>query len=247
MKKVINMLLIVFVLTYGVAQAQETEEVKEEEKKKTSFVIMPIHNSVAGFSNVFLGTTELKKNLNFTFYSVFWNNPNFGNLNTGSDLFLETGVGLGFKLANDKLYINPTLGFGHGKFLSNGTGTTIAEGIIPSVLVLYNTDKFELDSYLALYKSFRRGGDVTRDLILNWIVPGYKISDRFSLGVFYEQFVQVRRTDDLAEKSIYQWLGGYAKLKLDNGIWFRFAAGPNLATDLGTAKEFYKVQAFIPL
>lgn len=245
MKKIIT-LSILCVFTQFI-MAQEMEHKEEKEKKKTSFVIMPIHNSVAGFSNVFLGTTELKKNLNFTFYSVFWNNPNFGNLNTGSDLFLETGVGLGFKLANDKLYINPTLGFGHGKFLSDGSETTIAEGIIPSVLVLYNSGKFELDSYLALYKSFRRGGGVTRDLVLNWIIPGYKVSDRFSLGAFYEQFVQVRRSDDLAEKSIYQWLGGYVKLSLDNGIWFRFAAGPNLSTDLGTSKEFYKVQAFILL
>ncbi len=243
MKK-ITVLLIAFVSSFLTAQESDPSDTT---KKETSFVIMPIHNSVAGFSNVFLGSISLKPKTNLTFYSVFWNNPNFGNLNSGSDLFLETGVGLGFKLFDDKLYVNPTLGFGHGKFMSNGTGTTIGEAIIPSVLVLYNTKRFELDSYLALYKSFRRGGDITRDLVLNWIIPGYKITENISAGAFYEQFVQVRTSDDLHESSIYQWLGGYVKLTLKNHIWFRFAAGGNLDTGLGTANEFYKVQAFIPL
>jgi hypothetical protein len=226
---------------------EDKQAKKEKKQKKTSFVIMPIHNSVAGFSNVFLGNIELSKKVNFTFYSVFWNNPNFGNLNTGSDLFLETGVGLGFKLANNKLYINPTLGFGHGKFLSGGDQTTIGEGFIPSVLVLYNSKRFELDSYFALYQSLRKRSGNSRDLMLNWVVPGYKISKRFSLGAYYEQFAQTRTSDDSPEKNIYQWTGGYVKLSLDSGVWFRFAAGRNLATELGTGEEFYKIQAFIPL
>ncbi|WP_346882463.1 DUF6733 family protein [uncultured Algibacter sp.] len=236
--------IIAFALLMQVTQAQEMKS-DEKEKKKTSFVIMPIHNSVAGFSNVFLGSYELDEKKNLTFYSVFWNNPSFGGL-TGSDLFLETGVGLGFKL--DKWYINPTLGFGHGKFLSNSTETTVGEAFIPSVLVLYNSKRFELDSYLSLYKSFRKGnGDATRDLLLNWIVPGYKVNDHFSFGAFYESFSQIRTESGENEKHIYQWLGGYVKATLNNGVWFRFAAGPNLATDLGTSKEFYKIQAFIPI
>lgn len=238
--------IIIALICLQNAFAQDNPNPKKEQKK-TSFVIMPIHNSVAGFSNVFLGSMEINKKVNFTFYSVFWNNPNFGNLNSGSDLFLETGVGLGFKLAQNRLYINPTLGFGHGKFLSGADKTTLAEGIIPSVLVLYNTKRFELDSYLALYKSFRKVGRPTRDLMLNWIIPGYKVSKRFSLGGFYEHFSQVRTSDESPEKSIYQWLGGYVKFTMNNGTWFRFAAGPNLATELGTGEEFYKVQAFIPL
>ena len=139
MKKIIT--TIVFFICAILVNAQETSE--KETTPNSSFVIMPIHNSVAGFSNVFLGSVSINPKLNVTFYSVFWNNPSFGNLNTGSDLFLETGVGLGFKLLDDKLYVNPTLGFGHGKFLSNGTKTLIGEGIIPNVLVLYNTEKFE--------------------------------------------------------------------------------------------------------
>jgi len=228
------------------AKIPEITESKETKKSSnTNFILMPIHNSVAGFSNVFLGSIGLSKNVNFTFYSVFWNNPSFGNFNSGSDLFLETGIGLGFKLGN--LYVNPTLGFGHGKFLSGGTETVIGDGFIPSLGVLYNTRHFELDAYIALYKAFRKRGNTSRDLLLNWVAPGYKVNKRVSLGAYYEQFAQVRNSDESPEKSIYQWMGGYVKLSLDNGVWFRFAAGPNLATDLGTGEEFYKIQAFIPL
>lgn len=239
MKKVI---IVLSLLTSSILFSQE--EMKEE--KKISFAIMPIHNSVAGYNNVFLGSIELKKNLNLTFYSIFWNNPNFGNLEKGSDLFLETGVGLGFTAANGKWYINPTLGFGHGKFLSGGTETRLAEGIIPNVLTVFNHKRFELEAYIAYYKNIRDEGNA-RDLLLNWIIPGIKVTKNFSMGAFYEQFTQLRTDDNLNEKAIYQFMGGYMKLSLNNGIWFRFAAGPNLATSLGTSKEFYKVQAFISL
>ena len=241
MRKLFIIIIALVTLQNAFAQSPKKEE------KKTSFVIMPIHNSVAGFSNVFLGSMELNKKVNFTFYSILWNNPNFGNISTGSDLFLETGVGLGFKLAQNKLYINPTLGFGHGKFLSQGKETKIAEGFIPSVLVLYNSGRFELDSYFALYKSFRKSEGPSRDLMLNWIIPGYKVSKRFSVGAFYEQFSQVRTSGDAPTGNIYQWMGGYMKFSMNNGTWFRFATGPNLASEFGTGKEFYKVQAFIPL
>ncbi len=175
---------------------------------------------------------------------MFWNNPNFGNLNSGSYLFLETGVGLGFNVG--KWYINPTLGFGHGKFLSGGTETRIAEGLIPNILILYNSGRFELEVYSAYYKNIRDMGD-SRDLLLNWIIPGVKLTDHFSMGAFYEQFSQIQTDNNLNEKSIYQFMGGYVKFRLNNGVWFRLAAGPNLSIDLGTSKEFYKIQAFIPI
>lgn len=219
---------------------------QEKEEKKTSFAIMPIHNSVAGFNNVFLGSVELKENLNLTFYSIFWNNPTFGNLNSGSDLLLETGVGLGFTVAKGKWYINPTLGFGSGKFLSGATETRLAEGVIPSVLTIFNHKRFELEAYIAYYKNIRDEGN-SRDLLLNWVIPGFKVTKHFSAGAFYEQFTQLRTDDNLNEKAIYQFTGGYVKLTMNNGVWFRLAAGPNLATSLGTSKEFYKVQAFIPI
>ena len=227
-------------------EIQDTQRATKE-PSRTSFAIDIKHNSVAGFYPVFLGSTGLNDKLDLTFYSIFWTNPAFGNPETGSDLFLETGVGLGFKLAGDKLFVNPTLGIAHGRFLSGGTENLLAEGLVPNLFTLYNDDRFEVEAYLAYYKALRKGGDITRDFLLNWIVPGIKVSKKFSFGAYYEQFVLTRRSDDLEEQSIYQWLGGYVKLTLNNGIWFRLAAGPNLYTDAGTSREFYKVQAFIPL
>ncbi len=245
MKKQILILATAFLGIYN-GTSQESEKVEKKEKN-TSLVIMPIHNSVAGFSNVFLGTSEINKKTNFTFYSIFWTNPNFGTPAAGSDLWLETGVGLGFKL--NKWYINPGLGLAHGKFLSGGKETLIGEGVIPKVLALYSNDVFEFETYVAYYKAARKGSSdaITKDYLLNWIAPGVKFNKRVSMGAFYEQFVRTRTTDNLNEQSVYQWLGGYVKIALNNHIWFRVAAGPNLFTDSGTSKEFYKVQAFIPI
>ena len=241
MKKII---LLVFVVQYFAVQGQDQQNKKVP--SKTTFAVDIKHNSVAGFYPVFLGSTALNEKLDLTFYSIFWNNAAFGNVQTGGDLFLETGIGLGFKLADGKWFINPTLGFAHGKFLSGGNSTRLAEGFVPNLFTLYNAGIFEFEGYVAYYKAIRKGGDVTRDFFLNWIVPGIKVNKRFSFGAYYEQFVLTRTSNNLGEQSIYQWLGGYAKLTLNNGIWYRFAAGPNLYTDAGTSGEFYKAQAFIP-
>lgn len=238
MKK-IRLIYIVYLLLISFAvQAQE-----EEKKGKTSFAIMPIHNSGAGFNNVFLGSHELKPKKNLTFYSVFWVNPSFGN--QGKDLFLETGVGLGYSLANNKLYLNPSLGFGHGKLLSGAQETKIAESIIPSLFMVYNSGKFEFEAYTAYYKSLRGEGN-SQDLLLNWVIPGYKVNDHLSFGAFYEHLGQTR-ADAGDTKTLYQFLGAYIKTTLNNGVWFRFAAGPNVSGDNLNSKEFYKIQAFIPI
>ncbi len=216
---------------------------EEEKKSKTSFAIMPIHNSGAGFNNVFLGSYELKPRTKLTFYSVFWVNPSFGN--QGKDLFLETGVGLGFTSKDGKLFVNPSLGFGHGKLLSQTAGTKIAESLIPSVFALYNSGRFEFETYHAYYMSLRGEGS-SQDLMLNWVIPGFKVSNSFSFGGFYEHLGQTR-VDGGDTKTLYQFLGGYVKATLNNGVWFRFAFGPNISNDNLNADEFYKIQAFIPL
>lgn len=220
-----------------------TQEEKTPKETKTTFAIMPIHNSGAGFNNVFLGSFELKPRTNLTFYSVFWVNPSFGN--QGKDLFLETGIGLGFASKNGKLYVNPSIGFGHGKLLSNTAGTKIAESFIPSLFVIYNSGKFEFETYHAYYMSLRGEGS-SQDLMLNWVIPGFKVNKHFSFGGFYEHLGQTR-VDTGDTKTLYQFLGGYVKATLNNGVWFRFAAGPNISNDNLNANEFYKIQAFIPL
>lgn len=238
MKKIISISIVLLCLTFTV-NAQE----KEEKKSKTSFAIMPIHNSGAGFNNVFLGSHEIKPKTNLTFYSVFWVNPSFGN--QGKDLFLETGIGLGYSLADNKLYLNPSLGFGHGKLLSGAAETKIAESLIPSLFMVYNNGNFEFEGYTAYYMSLRGEGS-SQDLMLNWAIPGYKVSKSFSFGAFYEHLGQTR-VDVGDTVTLYQYLGAYVKTTLNNGVWFRFAAGPNISGDRTNSKEFYKIQAFIPI
>ncbi|WP_103864195.1 DUF6733 family protein [Aquimarina sp. I32.4] len=241
MKKIIITLCILVLSTYFI-------EAQEKEKKKATFATQILHNSVAGFYPIFFGNFETNKSYDITIYSIFWTNPSFGNLDSGSDLLLETGVGLGFKMFNKKLYLNPSMGISHGKFSSNSEGTKIAEGLVPNLFVAYNDGLFDFEGYIAYYKSLREDDDiVTKDYLLNWAAPGIQVSDRIVLGAFYESFGITRQEDASGSVKIYQWLGGSVKMKFDKGISFRISAGATLTTDVGTSDEFYKVAAFIPL
>ncbi len=229
-----------------VASAQQ-EPVK---KKKATLAVKMIQNSVAGFSPLFLGSFETNKNFDITFYSMFWTNTSFGNLESGSDQLLETGIGLGFKLLDGKLYLNPGLGLGHGKFFSDVDGTRIAESLIPNTFIAYHDQTFDFEGYAAYYKSIRDSGKLSiRDLFLVWAAPGINVGKRFVLGAFFEELAFMNLENDNVNMNIqvYRFLGGSMKLKLDNGMAFRFSAGANLVTDVGASDEFYKVSAFIPL
>ena len=115
MKKILIITLTLFTFC---SYAQE-----KKEKKKATFATKIIQNSVAGFSPIFFGSFETNKNFDITIYSVFWTNTSFGNPDAGSDLLLETGIGLGFKLLDNHMFLNPSIGFGHGKFFSDNKAT----------------------------------------------------------------------------------------------------------------------------
>ncbi|WP_281986239.1 DUF6733 family protein [Aquimarina aggregata] len=241
MKKHI-ILILISILTLCSLNAQETEE-----ENKATFATKIIHNSVAGFYPIFFGNFETNKNYDITFYTIFWTNPAFGNLQSGSDLLLETSVGLGFKFLNNSLYVNPSFGITSGKFSSNSTGTKIAEGVVPSLYINYQKGLLDFEGYIAYYKSIREDDDIiTKDYLLNWMAPGINVNKRIVLGAFYESF-GITRQEDADPLLVYQWLGGSVKLKFDKGIAFRISAGATLNTDAGTSDEFYKVSAFIPL
>ena len=228
--------------TTTIMEQQETQKAASS----SGLAVNIVQNNVGGFFPVFLGHINLKPNLNATWYSVFWTNPSFGTLDVGGDLWLETGAGIGFSSPNGKLYVNPSIGFTHGKLLSGGEKTAIGDGIVPSVLALYNDKFFEFEFYLAYYKALRKEGPVTKDFILNWIAPGIKVNKSFSIGAFYEQFVLTRITEG-DPHSIYQWLGPYIKVPVGDGHFVRFAGGKNLANQEATGNEFYKISAFITL
>lgn len=247
MKKIIIVFVALF-MQYSLIQAQE--ETKQETKKKANLAVKVIQNSVAGFSPLFVGSFETNKNFDITFYSMFWTNTSFGNVKSGSDQLLETGVGLGFKAANNKLYLNPGIGLAHGKFFSNIEGTQIAEAVIPNFFLAYHDNIFDVEGYVAYYKSIRDRETIdTRDLFLLWAAPGINISKRVVVGAFFEElaFMNLEKESDGNKNiQVYRFLGPSVKLKLDNGMAFRFSGGANLVSDVGASDEFYKVSAFIP-
>jgi len=218
----------------------------EEKTKKATFAAKIVQNTAAGFFPIFFGNFETNKDFDITMYSIFWTNGAFGNGN-GNDLLFEVAAGLGFKFLDKKLYVNPSLGFASGKWLSNDTETKVGEGLIPSLYVNYNDDIFDIEGFLEYYKSIRDNDDIqTRDFILNWLAPGIKAGKRVVVGAYYETLDITRNEDGPNNVQIYQWLGGSLKLKFDKGIAFRVSAGSNLNTDVGLSDEFYRVSAFIP-
>lgn len=217
----------------------------KQEKLPATFAVQILQNNAAGFYPLVLGSFGLSHKLSFTYYGVFWTNPSFGTLETGNDLWFEYGAGLGFKAANGDLFLNPSLGFTNGKFLSGGNQNVVGDGIVPSLFALYHKGHFEAEFYLSYYKALREEGPVTRDFILNWVLPGVNISDHLAVGVHYEQFVNTRVTGGEGA-SVYQWLGGYVRLTAGKGYSLRVSAGKNLYEG-AIAPEFYKISVFLPL
>ncbi|GAB1855539.1 hypothetical protein MHTCC0001_03730 [Flavobacteriaceae bacterium MHTCC 0001] len=241
MKKTIIIISIFLLLANSVF----SQENNTEKKKKATFATKIVQNTAAGFFPIFFGNFETNKNFDITMYSIFWTNGAFGN-GDGNDLLFEVAAGLGFKLFDNKLYLNPSLGFASGKWLSNSTGTKVGEGIIPSLYVNYNDAIFDIEGFLEYYKSIRDNDNIlTRDFVLNWLAPGVKVGKRVVIGAYYET-LDITRNEGGDKLQIYQWLGGSIKLKFDKGIAFRISAGPNLNTDVGVSDEFYRVSAFIP-
>lgn len=242
-------LLITICITAFFINFMHAQTDVDSSEKKATFATQILHNSVAGFYPIFLGSFETNKSYDITFYSIFWTNTSFGNLESGSDLLLETGVGLGFKFFDNAMFFNPSLGISHGKFSSDVSGTRIAEGLVPNLFVAYNKGLFDFEGYIAYYKSLRDSDRIkTKDYLLNWVAPGINVSKRLVIGAYYESFGISRQEDiDDGAVKIYQWLGASVKLKFDKGINFRISAGGTLKTDVDTSDEFYKVAAFIPL
>ena len=110
-----------------------------------------------GFYPVVYGSIGLNSTLDLTFYGAFWTNPSFGLPPTtySSDLWLENSFGIGFNAFGGSAYINPSLGFTHGKFLSGGPESVAFEGVVPSLAVYLNKGALDTEIYLSLYQHLR--------------------------------------------------------------------------------------------
>ncbi len=217
----------------------------------SSFGITFTMENAFGFYPVVYGSLGLSEGIDFTYYGALWTNPSFGFPQTtfSSDLWLENSVGLGFKAMDGIAYINPSLGFTHGKFLSGGDQSVAFEGIVPSLALYFKPGNWESEIYFSLYQHLRNEvtdpiNRSTADFIFYWITPGYRISDRFALGVHFEGLFL--KFGDASFDSSYQWLGPYIKFISNKKYEFRFMAGPNLKKGI-YADEFYKLTTNIPL
>lgn len=245
MKYLYTLAVILFFAVQGIAQ----EEVNEEVRESTFGLTLTMENAF-GFYPVIYGSVGLSPSLDLIYYGVMWTNPSFGLPQTtfSSDLWIENGFGLGFHILDENIYVNPSIGFGHGKFLSGGDQSVAFEGIIPSLSLYISPGNMDTEVYFSLYRHLRDEvtdpvNRATSDFIFYWITPGYWVSKNFSMGVHYEAVYL--KYGDFDYESSYQWLGPYIKIKSKGKYEFRFAAGANLKEGI-YADEFYKITTNIP-
>jgi len=208
----------------------------------STFTFVLNQDNAFGFYPQVFGSSPLKGNRSFTYYGIFWTNPTYGSPDLGgSDNWLETGVGINFSLKENTLNINPSIGFTHGKLLSGGERGVLAEGIAPSITTFYVTKKWDVEIFGTYYKVLRKEGEVTADYLLYWVLPGYNLNEKITLGAHYENFVLTRETAG-ESASLYQCIGAFIKFNANQKYFYRLSAGANLNDDF-YSKEFYKLSA----
>lgn len=240
--------LIFSLLLFFSLQAQPNSST---DSTSSTFGITLIQENAFGFYPVVYGTIGLSPDLDLTFYGAMWTNPSFGFPQTtfSSDMWLENSFGLGFHAMDGIIYINPSIGFTHGKFLSGGNESVAFEGIVPSLSLYMNQGFFESEVYISIYTHLRDEvtdpiNRTTAGMLFYWFTPGFWVSHSISLGMHYEGLFLKFGEGPL--DSSYQWLGPYIKIRTKGKYDFRFMAGPNLKKGV-YADEFYKLTVNIPL
>lgn len=213
------------------------------QEDNSSLTIGINQDNAFGFAPAVYGNVGLDAPVDLTYYGIFWTNHAYSN--DGIDNWLETGVGVSFMAMQDQLFVNPSLGFTHGRTLSGTEKGYAGEGIVPNIVALFANDRFETEFYFGYYKALRKGGD-SADFALYWLYPGIKLNEKFSIGAHYEQFY-LTRDDAGNSESFYQWLGGYAKFTAKSKYSFRFSMGRNLNDNELYSKDFYKLAVLFPL
>ena len=233
---VLSLLMLISSLVYSQDETQS---------KQPSFSMLINQDNAFGFYPQILGTLPINEKLDFSFYSIFWSNASYGSPELGSDLWTEMGVGLSFGALKNKLTLNPSIGFTHGKLLSGGEEGVPFEGIVPSMVGFYNSGNFESELFISYYKSLRKEGPETSDYILYWAYPGIVVSKYISLGAHYEGFALTRSTSGNREM-LYHWLGASVKFNIDDAYTLRFSSGTNLKEG-DYSSGFYKLSVFASL
>jgi hypothetical protein len=203
-----------------------------------------------GFYPSVSGSTKLDDHLDFTFYGTFWTTPALGAGGNGGNLWTEFGIGANFKVLDDKLEINPSIGTTHGSLQSAGVRGIAFEGIVPNLIANLNTEKFEGQLYAGYYLSLRQKSTVQNNFLHYWLHAGYKISNVISAGFHFENLdgTVIPASGDSQTNRIYTWYGPYIQFKGKAGHSLRLSAGgaafgPSSKSENG---EFYKMALIIP-
>ena len=146
-------LLLVFLLCLGSFQIFAQQDSTTE--KTGSFLVQFNQDNALGFFPAVFGNLNLNPNLDLTYYAIFWTNPTFGTASAGTNLWTETGIGVGLPALDGALYFNPSIALTHGNLQSGNTQGVIAEGIAPSLAIFYVDDRFEAEGYFIFYKNLR--------------------------------------------------------------------------------------------
>jgi len=217
--------------------------------RDNSYTLMMNQDSFFGFYPSFNGLVPMTDTMDFSFYGILWTKPSFGlgNNNSGDDLWTEFGAGANFHLMDGNLQVKPQVGLTNGSLLSTGNvnaanvqeGGNFADGIVPSLTVLYSDDQWEAEWYSGYYAALRNRGDTgALDFLHFWANGGYKFLPYMSAGVHYEML-----DNTVAEGgdggTTYEWIGGYVQFSTDNGMFARLTGGSEIQS--GSSADFYKL------
>ncbi|MCB0642323.1 MAG: hypothetical protein KDC44_11820, partial [Phaeodactylibacter sp.] len=167
--KVVTLFLLCFGMQTAIAQSDTLPA-----KNPGTFLVQIKQDNALGFYPGVFGSLGINPDLDFTFYAVFWTNPTFGTASAGTNLWTETGIGLGLPALDGSLYFNPSLGFTHGNLQSGNAQGVIGEGVAPSLLILYLEDRFEAEGFFIYYKNLRSDNPNPVDYIIYWLYPGIR-------------------------------------------------------------------------
>ena len=214
----------------------------------TSYSVLMNQDNFFGFYPSFNGLIEMNETTDFSFYGILWTSDALSFTGLSSDIWTEFGVGLNYRLMDDKLAIKPQLGLLGGSLLSggetddNGSGANVFDGVVPSLTINYSDDTFEAEWYSGYYIA-TQGNDASgiapNDFLHLWANGGYKFNQFVSAGAHYEYLDQ---TDGPTgnEQSVYMWLGPYVQFTLpENGFFARFSGGSDI--DGAGTGDFYKL------
>ena len=211
-----------------------------------TFQVVLNQDNAFGFYPQVVASRPLNERFDLTAYGLFWTNPSFGSPATGTNFWTETGVGISSTSLQGRLVLNPSFGLTHGNLLSGGEEGLLAEGIVPSLFLLYLDDRFETEAFFAYYQVLRRAGPINSSFALYWAYPGIYLHPALSIGLHYESF-RLTETNAGDTGPLYTWTGGYVKYTIKEKYALRFSAGINVAEDSPYANEYYKLNVVIPV